>query len=230
MIPSNARVTSGVMSSPSGKCRLTRIRKKAGDKGEGQGMRNAKYRMATGMPALVLYLGMVACSGETQANAEGASEAVELSAEAAEPAISEGGEEHSGSEGGGEHVEGDEHAEGGEHGGLTEGGEHGSEGEGEESGVYIGSGETWDASRNGVSLVLSLDLAANAFVGFVENTTPNRVCGVRVEVHVSTGVELGPTERTDLDPEERRAVRVQTSSEAFDAWTAHPELSPCGGS
>ena len=188
------------------------------------------FRSVAGMPALVFYFGMVACSGETQTNARVAGEVAQPSEEAAAPAISEGGGEHSGSEGGGEHAEGGEHAGGDEHGGPEEGGEHGSEGEGEESGVYIGSGETWDANRKGVRLVLSFDPAANAFVGSVENTTPIRVCGVRVEAHLATGTELGPTERMDLDPQETREVRLPTFGEAFDTWTAHPEASPCGSS
>jgi len=192
-------------------------------------MRKSTFTLVAGMPALVFYLGMVACSGETQASAEGAGEAGQPSEEAGEHAMSEGGEEHSGSEGGGELAEGGEHAEGGEQGEHGEDDEHGSEGEGEESGEYIGSGETWDATRNGVRLALSFDPADNVFIGSIENTTPIRLCAVRVEVHLSTGTELGPTERTDLDPGQTSEVSLPTSSEAFDAWTAHPELSPCGG-
>jgi hypothetical protein len=35
-----------------------------------------------------------------------------------------------------------------------------------------------------------------------ENTTQQTLCDVRVEVHLSSGTELGPTERTDLAPGE----------------------------
>ena len=179
-------------------------------------MRKSTFSLLAVAPTLMFYLAMVSCSGERQANLERAVETGESAEEAGEHAMSEGGAEHSVSEGGGEHSEGGEE------------GEHGSEGEGEESGEHIGSGETWDAIRNGVRLVLSYDPAANAFVGYTENTAPIRLCGVRVEVHLSTGTELGPTERTDLNPGQTSEVRLPTSGETFNTWTTHPELSPCG--
>jgi hypothetical protein len=138
-------------------------------------------------------------------------------------------------EGSGEHGdegEGGEHARsegGGEHGDEGEGGEHGSEEGEEEAGVQIGLGETWDATRRGARLILSFDPASNAFVGTVENTTRQTLCAVRVEVHLSTGTELGPTERTDLPVGETTAVELPTGGEAFDSWTTHPEMSPCQG-
>ena len=122
---------------------------------------------------------------------------------------------------------------GGEHGGRA-GAEHGrAEGheeggsEGEESGEYLGRGETWDRTRRGARLILSFDPARKAFRGNVENTTPARLCAVRVEVHLSTGTELGPTERTDLAPGASVAVELPTAGEEFTAWTAHPEISAC---
>ncbi|MFC1574477.1 hypothetical protein ACFL3Z_00160 [Gemmatimonadota bacterium] len=75
---------------------------------------------------------------------------------------------------------------------------------------------------------MSFDPAANAFTGTVENTTETRLCAIRVEVDLSTGTELGPAERTDLLPGQTTAVRLSTEGEAFDTWTAHPEMSPCG--
>jgi hypothetical protein len=137
---------------------------------------------------------------------------------------SEGESEHSRSEGEGEHSgsEGE-----GEHGEEGEGGEHGSGEAGEESGVQIGPDDTWDTTRNGARLVLSFDPQSNAFAGTVENTTERTLCAVRVEVHLSTGTELGPTGRTDLPPGETTAVELPTGGEVFDTWTAHPETSPC---
>ena len=55
------------------------------------------------------------------------------------------------------------------------------------------------------------------------------LCAVRVEVHLSTGTELGPTARTDLAPGESMEVTLVTGGEPFDAWTAHPEVSACVG-
>lgn len=116
-------------------------------------------------------------------------------------------------EGEGEHGEGGGHDEGGE--------------EGEESGVYVGKAETWDYTRRGVRLVMQYEAVASAFVGTTENTTEQVLCAVRVEVHLSTGVELGPTERTDVAPGAKADVRLATDGQAFDTWTAHPEVSSC---
>ena len=77
--------------------------------------------------------------------------------------------------------------------------------------------------------MLSFDSASNSFVGTVENTTQNTLCAARVEVHLSTGTELSPTERTDLPAGANAAVELPVPGEVFDTWTAHPELSPCAG-
>ncbi len=161
-----------------------------------------------------------------------------LAAGAAEEGEGEHGE--GGEEGEGEHDEGREgrgehDREGlegrGEHG--REGGEHGGEGghdegdEGEESGEYLGRDETWDHVRRGARLVLSFDPGRNVFAGTVENTTAQTLCAVRVEVHLSSGTELGPTPRTDLTPGTSTTVELGTAGEAFERWTAHPEVSSC---
>lgn len=181
--------------------------------------------------ATAVSLGMVACSdeprgtGESGAAREGAGE--HAAAEGAgEHARSEGSGGRATSEGAGEHATSEG---GGEHGENGEDGEHGSRGEGEESGKQIGREDTWDATRNGARLVLSFDPASNAFVGTVENTTGQTLCAVRVEVHLSTGIELGPTERTDLPSGETTVVELPTAGEGFDTWTAHPEVSACTG-
>ena len=162
-----------------------------------------------GFAAVVaLVVGTAACSQDGRLSSEGTAE--QASSEAGEHATAESGGEHSG-----------EHA--GEHG------EAGHDEEGEESGVYIGKGETWDVVRRGARLALTFDPASNAFVGTVENTTAATLCAVRVEVHLSTGTELGPTPRTDVESGQKIDVRLSTEGAAFDTWTAHPELSPCGG-
>ncbi|WP_419933791.1 MBL fold metallo-hydrolase [Candidatus Palauibacter sp.] len=125
----------------------------------------------------------------------------------------------------GEHGEAREGS--GEHGGEAGHDEGGEEGEGEESGVYIGRADTWDVTRRGARLMLSFDPAQGAFTGTVENTTGETLCAVRVEVHLSTGTELGPTERTDLASGASTAVELAAGGEAFERWTAHPEMSAC---
>jgi hypothetical protein len=75
-----------------------------------------------------------------------------------------------------------------------------------------------------VRLVLSYDVQSNSFNGFVENTTDNTLKQVRVEVHLSNGVELGPTTPTDLEPGESNTVHLPAQDEDFDGWSAHPEI------
>lgn len=190
------------------------------------------------LTASMLVFWLAACAGESQADAEGG----EASGEHAAMESGEGGGEGGGEaresgehneggearEGGGEHNEGGEAREGGEHEGEHSGEAHDEEGE--ESGVYIAKADTWDVVRNGARLVLTFDPAASAFVGSVENTNPVRVCAVRVEVHLSTGTELGPTDRVDLDPGATTSVTLPTGGETFESFTAHPEMSPCGDS
>ena len=208
-------------------------------------MNEPKDRWVTIATAIVVSLGVTACSNDSgdetatagehatadaaarDASPEGAGEGAATSEGSEEQARSEGGDEHARSEGDSEH----ERSEGeGEHGTSEEGDEHGDGGEeGEESGEYIGREDTWDATRRGARLVLSFDATSNAFVGTVENTTQQTLCAVRVEVHLSTGTELGPTERTDLSAGETTVVELPTEGEMFDTWTAHPERSPCAG-
>ena len=128
------------------------------------------------------------------------------------------------SESAGEHERGaGEHAESSEGEGEGEG-----EGrEGEESGVYIGADETWDAVRRGARLILKFDADADAFVGTVTNTTSAPLCGVRVEVHLRNGPELGPTPPANLQPGEAADLNLPTRGETFTSWTAHPEMDPC---
>ena len=175
--------------------------------------------------AVVTLLGLTSCTGTPDPEAAEGEPAAALERDGGDEGRGEGGEHGEGSEGG-EHGEG---SEGGEH---DEGGEHreGAEGdEGEESGEYIARDGSWDATRRGMRLQLSFDPAGDAFTGTVENTTQETICAVRVEVHLSGSIELGPTERTDLAPGESVAVELSAEGSDFEAWTAHPEQSACSG-
>ena len=132
----------------------------------------------------------------------------------------------------GEHAEGRERR--GEHGGRgREGrGEHGEGGRegrgehgeaGEEGGARLGKDQTWDATRNGAHLVLAYDPGTQSFRGTVRNTTSKPLSQVRVEVHLSNGVELGPTKRVDLKPGAAVAVELAAGGQSFTWWTTHPE-------
>jgi hypothetical protein len=99
----------------------------------------------------------------------------------------------------------------------------------EESGTELALDDSYDAVRNGARLILTYDAQSNSFNGFVENTTDNTLKQVRVEVHLSNGVELGPTTPTDLNPGERIDVSLTATNKDFDGWTAHPEVGESGG-
>ena len=136
--------------------------------------------------------------------------------------VSEGG----GGESGGEHGSG---GEGGESGGegIEGGGESGSEGSGggEEAGAnMLAPDETFDMVRGGARLIMSYDAPSNSFKGTVENTTGNVLRQVRIEVHLSNGVELGPTTPIDMAPGEVRTVDMAATAAAFTGWTPHAEV------
>ncbi len=116
----------------------------------------------------------------------------------------------------GEHDrDGAEHGRGGE-------GSHGKEGE--ESGNELALNETYDNVRNGARLILAYDVQSNSFSGTVENTTDKTLERVRVEVHLSNGIELGPTTPEDLRSGEKMNVKLTATSKDFDGWSAHPEV------
>ena len=80
-----------------------------------------------------------------------------------------------------------------------------------------------DEVRAGARLILSYDSTANAFNGTVENTTGATLRRVRVEVHLSNGIELGPTTPVDMAPGQVIEVALPGSSQPFTSWSAHPE-------
>ena len=94
----------------------------------------------------------------------------------------------------------------------------------EQSAVQFSKSDTYDHTRNGAHLILTFDREANEFVGTVENTTDDTLSRVRVEVHLSNGTELGPTTPTDLDPGEAMDITLPATEEAFETWSAHPEV------
>ncbi len=204
---------------------------------------NGRNLLITAMIAFVISAVLGGCSGSGKVD-EGL-ELPELTAEQGEherdAVVSREGEgEHGGERGEGEHsgerAEGEhgreESREGsGEHGGEGGEGEHGEEGEGgEESGTEFGLNDTYDNVRNGARLILNWDAESSSFVGTVENTTEQILTRVRVEVHLSNGIELGPTTPTDLKSGEKRRVRLTVTSTDFDKWSAHPEVGGGEGS
>lgn len=75
----------------------------------------------------------------------------------------------------------------------------------------------------GAHLTLARDADAVAFKGTVKNVSEKALSQVRVEVHLSNGVELGPTARKDLAPGESMPVALPAAGQEFEWWTTHPE-------
>ena len=123
------------------------------------------------------------------------------------------------SEGGGSESSGE-----GAEGGGESGGESGGAGSEEGSANMLAPDETFDMVRGGARLILGYDAASNSFKGTVENTTTNNLRQVRIEVHLSNGVELGPTTPIDMAPGEVRAVDLAATAAPFTGWTPHAEV------
>lgn len=99
---------------------------------------------------------------------------------------------------------------------------------GEESGTQYALDETYDEVRRGAQLVLKYEPAKEAFLGTVANTTEKTLRNVRVEVHLSNGVELGPTTPKDLEPNAKMDVMLAATGQKFKTWGAHPEVGGSG--
>lgn len=110
----------------------------------------------------------------------------------------------------------------------AERGEHsrdiGEKGEGEEDGTQFSKTDVYDVVKNGAHLILSFDAANNSFTGTVENVSQETIKKVRVEVHLSNGIELGPTKPKDLKPGERISVEINATEKAFETWSTHAEV------
>ena len=100
----------------------------------------------------------------------------------------------------------------------------GSGGEQGESGTQYALSETARETRSGVSLVMGYDAAAESFAGTVTNTTAAPVANVRVEVHLSNGVELGPSPTITLNPAQVGPVTLDADGQSFTTWSVHVEL------
>ena len=172
---------------------------------------------------------LVGCTGDTKPEGGRDGDRIE---------VTQGMPERGGSESGGEHGRATAGTEnGGEHGGSRgEGGGEGAEGSGDgETRPAPGSeegnnanalelDETLDMVRSGARTILSYDAASNSFIGAVENTTNNILDRVRIEVHLSSGTELGPTTPIDLAPGEIVDINLPATAAPFTGWIAHAEV------
>ena len=111
----------------------------------------------------------------------------------------------------------------GEHARVEEG-EHAHGEEGEESGKRYTLSETCDEVRKGVQLHLTYDQSSSTFIGTIKNVSNETAKRVRVEVHLSNKVELGPTKPVDLEPGKQASVKLSAEGQSFDWWSAHAEV------
>ncbi|NER13584.1 hypothetical protein GWK08_09060 [Leptobacterium flavescens] len=122
----------------------------------------------------------------------------------------------------------DDVGEGNGLGEQAEAGHNEGPGSGEESGTQLGLNETFDMVRNGVRLIMSYNSQNQTFEGTIENTTNSTISQVRVEVHLSNGVELGPTTPVNLAPGEIQNVSLSASGQNFNRWSPHAETGNSG--
>lgn len=97
-------------------------------------------------------------------------------------------------------------------------------GEKEEDGKRYTKTQTYDVVKKGVRLVLKYDKKESAFIGTIENVTKKNVDRARVEVHLSNGVELGPTKPTNLKPGEKIEIILFAKGQKFEKWSTHAEV------
>ncbi len=104
---------------------------------------------------------------------------------------------------------------------TAEQGEGGEEGE---SGTQYALADTAEEIRSGIELSISYDSTSEVFNGTVTNTTDATIETVRVEIHLSNGVELGPTPTVDLAAGESKGVELDAGSQTFTTFSAHVEI------
>lgn len=93
-----------------------------------------------------------------------------------------------------------------------------------ESGTQYRLQEVASETRDGVSLTMYYEGSAERFVGTMTNTTNAAIADVRVEVHLSNGIELGPSPLVALAAKEKVSVELAASGQKFSTWSAHVEI------
>ncbi|MCY3872375.1 MAG: hypothetical protein OXG87_22755 [Gemmatimonadetes bacterium] len=100
----------------------------------------------------------------------------------------------------------------------TESGEEG------ESGIQYGLADEAKEARSGVELVMRYDSQQEMFTGTLTNTTNATVSNVRVEIHLSNRVELGPTSRMNMTAGQTSPVTLEANGQNFNWWSVHVEI------
>jgi len=94
----------------------------------------------------------------------------------------------------------------------------------EETGTQYGIDDMCYEVKNGVRLIIAYEDSLDSFVGTVENVSDAIIQDVRVEVHLNTGTELGPTPYVDLAPNQVEDVVLEVNGELFVTWSVHAEV------
>ena len=76
----------------------------------------------------------------------------------------------------------------------------------------------YDAGAEGT---LSYDFATHTFTGRVENPTTTTLRQVRVAVHLSNGIKLGPTASVNLAPGQAVDITIPAGGQPFTHWSAY---------
>lgn len=97
-------------------------------------------------------------------------------------------------------------------------------GEEGESGTQYKVSDTAQENRQGISLTMNYHTDREQFVGTLTNTTNATVGDVRVEIHLSNGIELGPTSRVEMPAGQTRDVSLDAKGQNFDRWSVHIEM------
>ena len=93
-----------------------------------------------------------------------------------------------------------------------------------ESGTRYELSDTATETRSGVELVMRYDSQQEMFTGTLTNTTNATVSNVRVEIHLSNGVELGPSSRMNMTAGQISPVTLEANGQNFNWWSVHVEL------
>lgn len=88
----------------------------------------------------------------------------------------------------------------------------------------LAADETYDSVRNGAKLILSYSAENGSFGGSVQNVTEAAMQHVQVQVRLSDGTEIGPTDAMDLEPGQKSEVHLPTAVSDFETWTAHTSV------
>lgn len=83
--------------------------------------------------------------------------------------------------------------------------------------------QEYNEVSKGIHLVLSFDVEESVFIGTLENVSEQLLDRVRVEIHLSNGVDLGPTTLVNLKPREKREINLSAGENSFRSWSIHAE-------